>query len=1065
MGTPAAATVARRRLAWPRLVLQVVYTTAAFRPRLSAPAQRTALFGLLSFLVVGLPRLFTNTGALTLFLEHWDARWLPVTYLGAAVAVPIVGVSLLALQRRLGFARLLPWVLVLDIGVLVLLRHAVEGPAAAAASVALAVWVEVEWALVSLVFWGLAERVFRLREAKRSFGIIGAGEPLAALAGGLAVPLLLRALPVADLLWLSVASQVLTLLVLAPMLARNRERLDRGDAETPHEASVGDGDRLATRRFLAWVMLLVVTGEMLALVVDNAFFASVEQRYTDSRAVAEFVGVFLALVGACSLLGNFVACGWLLDRFGVLAGLALLPVLVLAGVGAGAVAGGAVLFWSVALTKLLDESVRTGVYRPAFLVLLQALPAARRTRAQVLAEGVSEPVAAALAGTLLLVLGAWAGIGVDGLMLLAGLLAALWLVQAVVTWRHYLATLHRALARRRVELDPPMLDRHALRRVLLAAVRGERATDAVFAVHLMGESGLPDLPRLLEPLLAHPVQEVRLAVLELVERRHPARLRDALERRARHPLEPTERAALLRALAAVDVSRTRPLLEQALETGPPALRTGAMVALLRHGGIDGALCAGEHLQAMVRSRCADERARAAQLLGEVGVQAFAPSLEALLGDADPRVRHAALRAAARLPSAALCARLLPLLDDARDGSRAAAALAAVGEAALPALLEAWKGAAPRRRRRNLLGVLGRLGTGEAVAFLARQMAADDPWIALRATRCLPADAVIDEALLQNAMLAAEAAARRCLAYLADAGALQGDGGALLRAALGEDLRGARERLVRLYLRSGPAPSSQRLLHEYLYGDEDRRGYAIELLEVALPRSRRAAVADLLEDRAPAVPQGDLAAVAARVPGLSCWTRACLRHALRDSADGAVLPELEDEEEALMMLAIEKVMVLRSVRLFEQVPAESLWELAASAVEQEVAAGEVVIREGEMGSTLYVVAAGEVAVCRGGARIATIGERDVFGELAALDPEPRSATVTTLVDSRLLVLHQTQLDQLLADDIDVVRGILRTLCGRLRQVTGEVLGQVAAAPSPETPAAPPAAHTPASSGPS
>ena len=80
----------------------------------------------------------------------------------------------------------------------------------------------------------------------------------------------------------------------------------------------------------------------------------------------------------------------------------------------------------------------------------------------------------------------------------------------------------------------------------------------------------------------------------------------------------------------------------------------------------------------------------------------------------------------------------------------------------------------------------------------------------------------------------------------------------------------------------------------------------------------------------------------------------------------------------MMLAIEKVIVLRSVTLFEKVPGEFLWELAASTTEQEVAAGEEIIREGDMGSTLYVVAAGEVAVSRGGRRIAVIGERDVFG---------------------------------------------------------------------------------------
>ena len=64
----------------------------------------------------------------------------------------------------------------------------------------------------------------------------------------------------------------------------------------------------------------------------------------------------------------------------------------------------------------------------------------------------------------------------------------------------------------------------------------------------------------------------------------------------------------------------------------------------------------------------------------------------------------------------------------------------------------------------------------------------------------------------------------------------------------------------------------------------------------------------------------------------------------------------------------------------------------------------------------------------------LGPRDIFGEMAALDTEPRSATVTALEPTSLFRLEQEALYELMADRIEVVRGVIRILCSRLRRVT-------------------------------
>ena len=132
-----------------------------------------------------------------------------------------------------------------------------------------------------------------------------------------------------------------------------------------------------------------------------------------------------------------------------------------------------------------------------------------------------------------------------------------------------------------------------------------------------------------------------------------------------------------------------------------------------------------------------------------------------------------------------------------------------------------------------------------------------------------------------------------------------------------------------------------------------------------------------------------------------------------------------------MLIIEKVLLLKEVEVFARVPDRVLADVAALLVEEEVPAGTLVIREGDFGSTMYVVVSGRVRVFRGERTIAELGEHEVFGELSVLDPEPRSASVEAVVETRLLKLTHAQVDELMAENMQIVRGFVRMLCQRLR----------------------------------
>ncbi len=92
-----------------------------------------------------------------------------------------------------------------------------------------------------------------------------------------------------------------------------------------------------------------------------------------------------------------------------------------------------------------------------------------------------------------------------------------------------------------------------------------------------------------------------------------------------------------------------------------------------------------------------------------------------------------------------------------------------------------------------------------------------------------------------------------------------------------------------------------------------------------------------------------------------------------------------------------------------------------------------MRKGDPGTTTYIVAAGRIRIHIGRKWIADAGERAVVGELSALSCELRTASVPATADTLLLALDQESLSELMWDQQDIVRGIIRVLVARLRRI--------------------------------
>jgi signal transduction histidine kinase len=127
--------------------------------------------------------------------------------------------------------------------------------------------------------------------------------------------------------------------------------------------------------------------------------------------------------------------------------------------------------------------------------------------------------------------------------------------------------------------------------------------------------------------------------------------------------------------------------------------------------------------------------------------------------------------------------------------------------------------------------------------------------------------------------------------------------------------------------------------------------------------------------------------------------------------------------------------LRQVPLLADLSEEDLERLYEMAETVSVPAGQLVLREGDTGDSLYVVLEGELEVTkrRGGQEVvlSTYEPGQFFGEMALLERAPRSASVRTLRESRMLAIDQAAFQTLLSRSPSAPFNILRTVTSRLR----------------------------------
>jgi AAA family ATP:ADP antiporter len=800
------------------------------------------------------------------------------------------------------------------------------------------VWVSCYGIIAPVQAWSFANSLFDTRQAKRLFGLIGAGASLGAMTAGVLARVLVE--PVGGtvnlLLVLALLIAVAAAIVLTANLRIRRVGLSRRGRPVPRPFSATWGQILSSPylRLLAGIVFTVAiatqwTSLQLGVVAKRHFEAN-------SSEITHFYGTFSFLTGVISFVVQLLVTGRVLRTWGVSAAILALPL---------AMATGNVLillapvFSSVLLTNGFDQGLRFSVDKAAYeLLYLPIAPGDRASVKNAIDIGVNR-VADAVGAVIL-------GLLTKGFFMLPGLhldlrgtaavnlvTVSAWLVMAWRVRSEYIRTIRDSIHRHRLDTErgsAAAMERSAAD-VLAAKLTAADLSEVRYALDLIEGQQTRKWHPALRTLLTHPDGDIRRRALVALAAGGDEEIAEQVPSMLRDPDIGVRTEALLYLSRESGVDPLRQI-EELGDFEDFSIRAGAAAFLSAPGPAQNLEAARLMVAGMARSDGPEgrrDRAEAARLIGTIQESALVDLLPPLISDESVDVARQAIRAAHRLAREELSPVLILALGRPDLAEEAAEAIARLGNTVVPAIATALRAEdVPVEVRRELPSVLVRIGTAEAEQTLVGSLLESDGTIrhriiaSLNKLRAVRPDIRIDVTVVELLLAAEIAGHYRSYQVLGPLIARLKEDDAVIQA-LRHSMEQELERIFRLMALLLP----QTGLHDAYVGVRSSnptvRANALEFLDNVLKPQLRNVLVPVLDGQVTMEERIEIAnrlvgapletphqAVATLLDSEDPWLRSCAIHAVGTLRLDGLVPQLKKYEAAPDPLVREAVVAAR-----------------------------------------------------------------------------------------------------------------------------------------------------------
>jgi ATP/ADP translocase len=650
-----------------------------------------------------------------LFLVEFGALALPYGYV--AVALGSAGFVWLESRwarrfKRVGATRFSQYLaIVISIAAALAYPHAHRWTAAV-----FYVWAGSQAMMLLPHFWVLALDTWDSRRARRVFPILAGCGLIGGLVGGAFAGWLTPFVHRIGLMW-----TLPVFLLAAGELTRHLEA-HRTHRPRPREIASSPWKIIRASPYILILVAALSLSVIVGTLVDFQFKFLVQRHYPDPQALTQFLGRFYVGLNGLSLLFQFGAAGWLLQRFGLGVSTGLQPAAVMTLATWAATGPG---MWVVIAMRWIQGVLSQTLGKSSNEVYYTAIRPSLRRRIKPAIDILVERWADAAVGVLLLVVLRVLHVPLATIAIMTAALAAAWIGVLFVLDRRYGQAFQQILSSRWIEPEetPQVMRIPAARRALIEALRADDEHRIILALRLSGHAKDARIVQAVRDCLGHESLDVRVAAVAAMEVLRVADRENQIAAFLAEPHEALRRAAVRYLLA--QGPRPVALAGEVLAGNDAKLQRHVIDALFERPCAARAALTLEWIDARLASPHSEDLLLAARGLGALTGQAPGLRLRGLLTQADPEIRRSALRSAIRLPSTEILDVLIPLLEVPGLRDEARLAVAAVGDPAVPSLERMMDAAHGARAQSIAANTLAQIGSQRAMHVLLRVVRSSD----------------------------------------------------------------------------------------------------------------------------------------------------------------------------------------------------------------------------------------------------------------------------------------------------------------------------------------------------
>lgn len=402
-------------------------------------------------------------------------------------------------------------------------------------------WFHVLYFLNNMQFWGIAALAFDLRQSKRLFAVVSAGDIPAKFLGYTLALLIVPYTGTQHLLLIGAVFMLGSLFFLRRIVQSGKVDVSHhshhhGKKKAHTAPKIGRlVYNIAANTYIRRIALISLLTSASVILINYGFYGEVKKAFHGDVALAKFIAMFYGILRIGAFITKMVFTSRVNAAAGIKSALFITPVAQIVVISAMIIASALsfnekIIFYLFGVSYVVVDVLRTAFNSPTLLTLMQPLSVHERLKAHSIVKGIMDPFASLLSGFLLLgVLNLYGKVELLFLCYILLALGILWIIGVVIVDRQYLKILFNTIGSRFFGSEEFNLNSEAMVQHVKNKILTGNDIEVINILRILNAKEEAITEDLITELLRHPSDNVKLETLRLIKNRRIQYIKGKLE--------------------------------------------------------------------------------------------------------------------------------------------------------------------------------------------------------------------------------------------------------------------------------------------------------------------------------------------------------------------------------------------------------------------------------------------------------------------------------------------------------------------------------------------------------